>query len=79
MVKNMEQIKIDEKLANLKEILEYIKRLADGDKKKILTNRLIMDSIENNIRKAIQIMIDLASDMVSKNKLRSLQYILSNI
>ena len=75
----MEQIKIDEKLANLKEILEYIKRLADGDKKKILTNRLIMDSIENNIRKAIQIMIDLASDMVSKNKLRSLQYILSNI
>ena len=75
----MEQIRIDEKLANLKEILEYIKRLADGDKKKILTNRLIMDSIENNIRKAIQIMIDLASDIVSKNKLRSLQHILSNI
>ena len=68
----MEQIRIDEKLANLKEILEYIKRLAEGDKKKILTNRLIMDSIENNIRKAIQIMIDLASDIVSKNKLRSL-------
>ena len=55
-----------------KEILEYIRRLAEGDKKKILTNRLIMDSIENNIRKAIQIMIDLASDIVSKNKLRSL-------
>ena len=71
-MKIMEQIRIDEKLANLKEILEYIKRLAEGDKKKILTNRLIMDSIENNIRKAIQIMIDLASDIVSKNKLRSL-------
>lgn len=68
----MEQIRIDEKLANLKEILEYIRKLAEGDKKKILTSRLIMDSIENNVRKAIQIMIDLASDIVSKNKLRSL-------
>ena len=79
MVENMEQIRIDEKLAHLKEILEYIKRLIDGEKKQILTNRLIMDSLENNIRKAIQIMIDLASDIVSKNKLRSLQHILSNV
>lgn len=69
--KIMEQNRVEEKISHLKEILEYIKKLTNGDKKQILTNRLIMDSLENNIRKAIQIMIDLASDIVSKNKLRS--------
>lgn len=75
----MEQNRIDEKIINLKEIIHYIKKITDGEKKQILTNRLIMDSIENNLRKAIQIMIDLASDLVSKNKLRNLQYVLSSI
>lgn len=75
----MEQNRVDEKIVYLKEILEYIKKLTSGDKKEILTNRLIMDSLENNIRKAIQIMLDLASDIVSKNKLRTMHYILSNI
>lgn len=74
----MEQSRVEEKIVNLKEILEYIQNLVTGDKKTILTNRLVMDSLENNIRKAIQIMIDLASDIVSKNKLRNVQYVLSN-
>lgn len=68
----MEQNRIEEKIINLREILCYINKITDGDKKQILTNRLVMDSIENNLRKAIQIMIDLASDLVSKNKLRSM-------
>lgn len=75
----MEQNRIEEKILHLKEIVEYIKRLTNGDKKEILTNKLIMDSLENNIRKAIQIMIDLASDIVAKNKLRTMFNILSNI
>lgn len=75
----MEQNRINEKISYLKEIIEYIKRITSGDKKEILTNKLIMDSLENNIRKAIQVMIDLASDIVSKNKLRTMYYILSNI
>lgn len=68
----MEQNRIDEKIINLREILSYIQKITEGNKKEILTNRLIMDSVENNLRKAIQIMIDLASDLASKNKLRSL-------
>lgn len=75
----MEQNRIEEKIINLREILYYIRKITQGDKKEILTNRLIMDSLENNLRKAIQIMIDLASDIVSKNKLRSMQYILPNV
>lgn len=67
----MEQNRIEEKIINLKEIICYIKKITEGDKKEILTNRMIMDSIENNLRKAIQIMIDLAADIVSKNKLRN--------
>lgn len=67
----MEQNRIEEKIINLREILCYINKITDGDKKQILTNRLIMDSVENNLRKAIQIMIDLASDLASKNKLRN--------
>ena len=64
----MEQNRIDEKIANLKEIIAYIKKITTGDKKEILMNRLIIDSLENNLRKAIQIMIDLACDIASKNK-----------
>ena len=75
----MEQTRIEEKIVNLKEILEYIKKLTSKDKKEIITNRLIMDSLENNIRKALQIMIDLASDLVSKNKLRNMYNILSSV
>lgn len=78
-MKNMEQSRVEEKIVNLKEIIEYIKCLVDGNKKEILMNKLIMDSLENNIRKAIQIMIDLASDLVSKNKLRNVYNILPNI
>lgn len=66
----MEQNRIEEKNINLKEILCYIQKVTEGDKKEILTNRLVMNSLENNLRKAIQIMIDLASDVVSKNRLR---------
>lgn len=66
----MEQSRVYEKVANLREIIEYIKKLTTGDKKEILMNKLVIDALENNIRKAIQIMIDLASDLVSKNKLR---------
>ena len=65
----MEQKRIEEKIVNLKETIEYIKKITQGNKKEILVNRLIIDSLENNLRKAIQIMIDLASDVVSKNKL----------
>lgn len=68
----MEQNRIEEKIINLREILCYIKKITEGDKKQILTNRLVMDSVENNLRKAIQIMIDLASDLASKNKLRNM-------
>lgn len=68
----MEQTRIDEKIINLREILCYIQKITQGDKKEVLTNRLIMDSLENNLRKAIQIMIDLAADVVSKNKLRNM-------
>ena len=68
----MEQNRFEEKLINLKEIIAYIERLTMVDKKNVITNRLVMDALENNIRKAIQIMIDLACDMVSKNKLRNL-------
>lgn len=68
----MEQNRVEEKLINLKEIIAYIERLTMDDKKNVITNRLVMDALENNIRKAIQIMIDLACDMVSKNKLRNL-------
>lgn len=75
----MEQNRIDEKITNLKEILEYVKRITSADKKEILMNKLIIDALENNIRKAIQIMIDLALDLVSKNKLRFVQDILSSI
>ena len=75
----MEQTRIEEKIVNLKEILEYIKKLTSKDKKEIITNRLIMYSLENNIRKALQIMIDLASDLVSKNKLRNMYNILSSV
>lgn len=75
----MEQNRIEEKIVKLKEIIAYINRLTIGDKKEIITNRLIMDALENNIRKSIQIMIDLASDLVSKNKLRFVRYILSVI
>lgn len=64
--------RIEEKIINLKEILCYIQKITQGDKKEILTNMLVMDSLENNLRKAIQIMIDLAADVVSKNKLRSM-------
>ena len=67
----MEQNRIEEKIVNLREILCYIQKITEGDKKQILTNRLVMDSLENNLRKAIQIMIDLASDLASKNKLRN--------
>ena len=71
-MRSMEQNRVEEKIAHLKEIIEYIKSLSSGGKKEILMNRLVMDALENNIRKAIQIMIDLASDIVSKNKLRSI-------
>ncbi len=74
----MEQNRIDEKIINLKEILAYIEKITNGSKKEVLMNRLIMDSLENNLRKAIQIMIDLACDLASKNKLRNVYNILSN-
>ena len=67
----MEQNRVEEKIVNLREILCHIQKITNGDKKEILTDRLIIDSIENNLRKAIQIMIDLASDIASKNKLRN--------
>lgn len=70
-VKSMEQNRVEEKIINLREIINYISKITEGDKKQILTNRLVMDSVENNLRKAIQIMIDLASDLASKNKLRN--------
>lgn len=67
----MEQNRIEEKIVNLREILRYIEKITKGDKKQFLTNRLVIDSVENNLRKAIQIMIDLASDLASKNRLRN--------
>ena len=70
-VKSMEQNRVEEKIINLREITNYISKITEGDKKQILTDRLVMDSVENNLRKAIQIMIDLASDLASKNKLRN--------
>lgn len=68
----MDKARVEEKITNLEEIIYYIKKLVDGEKKEILKNRLIMEALENNIRKAIQIMIDLATDLVTKNRLRSM-------
>ena len=36
----MDQNRIDEKIVYLKEILEYIKRLTEGNKKEIIINNL---------------------------------------
>lgn len=76
MKKNMNNDRINEKLIYLNEILFELKEISKIEKKEFLKSKLYFSATENYLRKAIQVIIDLAEDMVSKNRLRTLFYIL---
>lgn len=68
--------KITEKLIYLNEILFELKELSKMNKFDFYKSNRDISAMENYLRKAIQIIIDLADDMVSKNRLRALFIIL---
>ena len=63
---------IKEKLVYLSEILFELKEIAKIDKKEFIKSNIYNSAAENYLRKALQVVIDLAEYMVSKNRLRSL-------
>ena len=63
---------IKEKLVYLSEILFELKEIAKIDKREFIKSNIYNSAAENYLRKALQVVIDLAEYMVSKNRLRSL-------
>lgn len=72
----MNNERITEKLVYLNEILFELKELSKMNKFDFYKSNRDISAMENYLRKAIQIIIDLADDMVSKNRLRALFIIL---
>ena len=73
---NMNNDRIKEKLVYLNENLFELKEIAKIDKKEFVKSNIYNSAAENYLRKALQVVIDLAEDMVSKNRLRPLFIIL---
>lgn len=68
----MDKDRINEKVIYLNELIYELKELSMISKKDFLMNRYYIGTAENDLRKALQVVIDLADDLVSKNRLRSL-------
>ena len=68
----MEKDRINEKIIYLRELVYNLKEISKIDRKEFVKNIYYYESTENLLRKALQIMIDLAEDIVSKNRLRSM-------
>jgi len=68
----MDKDRINEKIIYLNELIYELKELSMISKKDFLMNRYYIGTAENDLRKALQVVIDLADDLVSKNRLRSL-------
>ena len=68
----MDKDRINEKIIYLNELIYELKELSIISKKDFLMNRYYIGTAENDLRKALQVVIDLADDLVSKNRLRSL-------
>ncbi len=72
----MNNDRIMEKIVYLDELLFELKELAKINKKEFIKSNILTSAAENYLRKALQVVIDLAEDMVSKNRLRTLHIIL---
>lgn len=72
----MDKERVNEKLVYLNEILFELEGLAQIDKKEFLMSKIYFSALENYLRKALQIIIDLAEDTVSKKRLRAMFIIL---
>ncbi len=72
----MDKYRLNEKLVYLNEILFELEELSKIDKKELLKSKIYCSAMENYLRKALQIIIDLAEDIVSKNRLRTMFVIL---
>ena len=68
----MDKDRINEKIIYLNELIYELKELSMISKKDFWMNRYYIGTAENELRKALQVVIDLADDLVSKNRLRSL-------
>ena len=68
----MDKDRINEKIIYLNELIYELKELSMISKKDFLMNKYYSGTAENDLRKALQVVIDLADDLVSKNRLRSL-------
>lgn len=68
----MDKDRINEKIIYLNELIYELKELSMISKKDFLMNKYYIGTAENDLRKALQVVIDLADDLVSKNRLRSL-------
>lgn len=65
----MDKDRINEKLIYLNEVLYELNKLSKIKKKEFLKSNIYVSATENYLRKALQIIIDLATDIVSKNRL----------
>lgn len=70
--KYMDKDRINEKILYLNELVFELDQMSKIDKKEFLKNKLYVEATENYLRKALQVVIDLADDMVTKNRLRSM-------
>ena len=65
----MNNERINEKLIYLNELLFELNKLSKIEKKEFLKSNLYFSAAENYLRKSLQIIIDLATDIISKNRL----------
>ena len=72
----MDKDRIIQKIVYLNELLFELKNISEIEKEKFLKSKIHVSATENYLRKALQVIIDLAEDIVSKNRLRSLFYLL---
>ncbi len=65
----MDRDRIIQKVVGLKELIFELKEIGKIDKKDFYKNKKDISCTENYLRKALQIVIDIAADIVSKKRL----------
>ena len=68
----MDQVRLNEKITYLYVIVNDLKEIISIDKDDILNNKLYINTVENNLRKVVEIILDISNYFVSKYRLRSM-------
>lgn len=68
----MDKDVIIQRIVYLNELLFELKNISQIEKEEFFNSKIYVSATENYLRKALQVIINLGEDIVSKNRLRSL-------